>query len=201
MENKLPLPPLAGLPGVSEQLPIDGADGSSTAAMSVRAFARLIGVSHTSVQNAIREGRLVRSVTRTSTTGTPVITDPDLARQEWAGAGAGVAAGSGTAPAGDPGQPKTLTAARLQKAIEQVRALRLANDQRAGKLAPVEEMERRFTTRVVAARTKILGVPSRAKQRLPHLTTTDLAVIDELLREALEDLASELAVQMEAQTA
>ena len=44
--------------------------------------------------------------------------------------------------------------------------------------------------RVVAiSRMKLLGVPSRARSRLPHLTLDDVAVIEELQREALEELS------------
>ena len=171
--------------------------------MSLRAFARKLGVNHTAVVKAVREGRLVRSVTR-KPSGQPMITDVELALKEWAGQVAPAEPSdplTAPPPPSAPAEPKTLTAARLQKAIEQVRALRLANDEKAGKLAPVEDMERRFTTRVVAARTRLLGVPSRAKQRLPHLTTADLAVLDELIREALDELSGSPAEQAEAQSA
>jgi hypothetical protein len=39
-------------------------------------------------------------------------------------------------------------------------------------------------------RTTVLGVPSKVKQRLPHLTLNDLATLEELVRDALEELAN-----------
>ncbi|WP_216903182.1 hypothetical protein [Synechococcus sp. CCY 9618] len=42
---------------------------------------------------------------------------------------------------------------------------------------------------VTISRTRLLGVPSRLRSRLPHLTLDDLAVLEELQREALEELA------------
>jgi phage terminase Nu1 subunit (DNA packaging protein) len=60
-----------------------------------------------------------------------------------------------------------------------------------GRVVRVADVEHRWSLRVVQARTKILGAPSRIKQRLPHLTTRDLQVIDQVLREALEELADD----------
>jgi phage terminase Nu1 subunit (DNA packaging protein) len=54
------------------------------------------------------------------------------------------------------------------------------------------EVKLRWSAHVVAARTKLLGLPSRAKQRLPHLTPADLATLDRLIREALEELGGEV---------
>jgi len=42
---------------------------------------------------------------------------------------------------------------------------------------------------VVGTRTHLLGLPTRAKQRLPHLSNADLGVLDGLVRESLEELA------------
>jgi phage terminase Nu1 subunit (DNA packaging protein) len=36
----------------------------------------------------------------------------------------------------------------------------------------------------------MLGVPSKAKQRIPHLTPDEVAVLLDLIREALQNLAS-----------
>jgi hypothetical protein len=39
-------------------------------------------------------------------------------------------------------------------------------------------------------RTRLLGVPSTAKQRIPHLQVEDVEVLTTLIRDALEDLAA-----------
>ena len=41
---------------------------------------------------------------------------------------------------------------------------------------------------VVTCRTRLLGIPSKAKQQLPHLSLSDLEVLEALVREALEGL-------------
>lgn len=50
--------------------------------MQVRAFARLIGKTHTAVLKACRSGRLKRSVTRDDQ-GRVTDIDPEIGRQEW----------------------------------------------------------------------------------------------------------------------
>lgn len=54
----------------------------------------------------------------------------------------------------------------------------------------VETVEQAWGRAVNMTRTKILGVPSRAKQQIPHLTPDEIELIRELLREALEELAA-----------
>lgn len=54
----------------------------------------------------------------------------------------------------------------------------------------VETVEQAWGRAVNMTRTKILGVPSRAKQQIPHLTPDEIELIRDLLREALEELAA-----------
>ena len=42
---------------------------------------------------------------------------------------------------------------------------------------------------ITRARTKLLGIPTKAKQRIPDLDTDAIGVLDDIVREALEDLA------------
>ena len=39
------------------------------------------------------------------------------------------------------------------------------------------------------ARTKLLGIPAKAKQRIPDLDTNAMSCLDDIVREALEDLS------------
>ena len=41
------------------------------------------------------------------------------------------------------------------------------------------------------ARTKILGIPTKAKQRIPDLDVDAIEVLDAIVRETLEDLAGQ----------
>lgn len=67
---------------------------------------------------------------------------------------------------------------------------KLEYETKAGKLVDAEEFRLKFTEMVVSARTRLLGVPSKAKGRIPHLTVDEIGVLDELIREALEEVAS-----------
>ena len=79
--------------------------------------------------------------------------------------------------------------ARRLESLERGRGLQLVNDKLAGRLVEAAAIERHFATLVVAAKNKIRGVPSRIKQRIPHLTLAELTIIAELLDEALTELA------------
>lgn len=60
---------------------------------------------------------------------------------------------------------------------------------RKGELVPVEEARSAVIDKFSIVRTRIMGVPSRVAQRVPHVTPADVLLIDDLLREALEELA------------
>jgi phage terminase Nu1 subunit (DNA packaging protein) len=76
---------------------------------------------------------------------------------------------------------------RLVHAQAKRAELRVARE--SGELVEVREVELRWSQLIVMARTKMLAIPSRVKQRLPHLSNADLLVLDVLIREALEELA------------
>lgn len=61
----------------------------------------------------------------------------------------------------------------------------------AGLLVNAAERDADEVTRVTFAKTKLLGIPSKAKSALPHLAHGDIAVIDGLIRDALIELADE----------
>ena len=52
-----------------------------------------------------------------------------------------------------------------------------------------EQVAAKWGELVAITRTKIMGVPSKAKQRMPDLSADDAALLEEIVREALEDLA------------
>ena len=58
-------------------------------------------------------------------------------------------------------------------------------------LVPAAEVELRWVEIVTIARTKLLGLPSKAKQRIPDLDKGAMNLLDEIVRETLEDLAFE----------
>lgn len=56
-------------------------------------------------------------------------------------------------------------------------------------LIPAADVEARLVGVFSRCKTKLLGVPSRARQQDPGLTTAQIALVDALIREGLEDLA------------
>lgn len=177
--------------------------------LSLRAYAKRRGCSAMAVSQAVRDGRLKESVVR-APNGDPKISDPFLADREWAvnsdlmkaPAAARIHAQAlaaesaakmeaiGTplpdlAPDGESGDPAT----HLKR--WQAKLAELKYREAARELVPVDEMRREVTDMIARAKVRILTIPSLLRQRLPHLTQTDSAIVDETLREALEELATD----------
>ena len=81
-------------------------------------------------------------------------------------------------------------AARREAALADVAELDAG--ERKGELVSVAEARADVIEMLSVARTKLLGVPARMAQRLPHLAGEVVPVIDGLMREALEELADAL---------
>jgi len=56
-------------------------------------------------------------------------------------------------------------------------------------LVPMTEVQSTWENIVTTARTKLLGVPSKAKQRIPDLDNNAMNHLEDIIREALEELA------------
>jgi phage terminase Nu1 subunit (DNA packaging protein) len=56
-------------------------------------------------------------------------------------------------------------------------------------LVKAEEVELKWVEIVTLARTKIMGIPTKAKQRIPDLDTDAVTMLEDIVRETLEDLA------------
>jgi phage terminase Nu1 subunit (DNA packaging protein) len=69
--------------------------------------------------------------------------------------------------------------------------LELDRKQKEGILVPAADVEAKWLEIVVMARTKIMGIPTKAKQRIPDLDVDAISVLDDIVRETLEDLATE----------
>lgn len=144
--------------------------------LSLRAFARVLGVDEKAVRLGVASGRLTAAVVGRDDRGRPVITDEDKARAEWGRN----ATKTRVATASD--------ASRLL-AVERARGLRLANDLKAGTMVGTDEVERRWARIATELRTTLLSLPARLKGRRPGLTAADVAAVDALIRETLEQLA------------
>lgn len=192
-------------------------ESTTSKPISLLAYAKRRGVSAEAVRKAIDAGRLERSVVVVR--GKPKIADADLADREWAertrppgeqrpsalavAAAAAFAgadeAGSGSGiPADAPDATIDFFEARRRREVELWRQARvkreadeLALEKQKGQLVAVEEARAAVIDRFTVVKTKLLGLPARVKQRLPHVGADDVRVIDSLVREALEDLADD----------
>lgn len=75
----------------------------------------------------------------------------------------------------------------LQEALK-ARLLKMQHDSEAGLLVSINGVKVELAHMIVTVKTRLLGVPTKAKARIPHLTRDDVSEIEELIREALEEL-------------
>ncbi len=83
------------------------------------------------------------------------------------------------------------TESQARKMFEQANLLELERKQKEGLLLPMDQVQKAWDTSVTIAKTKLLAVPTRMRQRIPHLTLEEIAIAEELIRESLEELASD----------
>jgi phage terminase Nu1 subunit (DNA packaging protein) len=69
--------------------------------------------------------------------------------------------------------------------------LELDRQQKEGKLVPAVDVEAKWVEIITMARNKMLGIPSKAKQRIPELDANAMSCLEDIVRESLEDLAEE----------
>jgi hypothetical protein len=173
--------------------------------MSLRAFAARLGTSHVAIGRALRSGRITRGVVDGK------IVDPTLAEEDWrtnldrTRAPGYVRERVEQPPVRDPsrgGRPPrqppgeeddedtpSLSEASAREKHWKAQMAELRYREAAGELVPAAEVHGKVEKVFRACATRLLAVPSRARQALPHLTLADLAEIERLQREALDELA------------
>lgn len=159
--------------------------------ISVRAYARHRGCTHQAVRKAIDDGRLEGSVVRVR--GQAKIADVELADREWT---ANTRAADPAPPPGEEDDKIPFNEARRRREVELWRQARIKSEadelelaERKGELVSTADARAQVVERYTVVKTRLLGLPARVKQRLPHVAADDVRVIDDLVREALEDLA------------
>jgi phage terminase Nu1 subunit (DNA packaging protein) len=90
-----------------------------------------------------------------------------------------------------PGTPTGRRTAREELYRAQADKARFDLDLKQGEYIELAKVEAARTAEVIRARTIFEGFPSRAKIRLPHLTTHDLTELGALVREVLAELAGD----------
>jgi phage terminase Nu1 subunit (DNA packaging protein) len=158
--------------------------------MSMRQYAKHRGCDLKAVQKALAAGRISKAGTKIDSEAADAAweanTEPMTGHRDYAQ----------SEKQGENGHPKPNGSA--QKYIEsragreELRRQReqLEFDELAGRLVPIEEFESRLSGVISTSRTKVLSLPSKIKSHLPHLTMRDVATIDKLVRETLEELAN-----------
>lgn len=182
-------------------------------ALSVRAFAKVLGVSHVAVLKAIERGRLRHSV-RVNPLGKTEIHDVLMARQEWesnAGKVPKSAPSVTPAPAApmvvtppvttvttpawqpppgrrdEPIEADSLSEAQRLAALELARQRRLANQLKEEQLLPAAAVNKLRFEAERTLRENMLNIPARISGQLAAETDTARVYImlDEAIREAL----------------
>jgi len=169
--------------------------------------ARALGVSKQSVYRAVKEGRL----TSKECADGQIRVNSETMYEEWRGKSQ-PRIGVGPKPPGDavsrPGlrSREERMSPRITKTNEAIpdydesrartehlkaELLELERKQKEGLLVPAADVEAKWVEIVVLARTKIMGIPTKAKQRIPDLDVDAISVLDAIVRETLEDLAGE----------
>lgn len=163
--------------------------------MSLTAYAKSRGLAPMSVSRAVKKGRLPKSAIIGPDGTCMGIRDPELADRELAtnsdytrapgeaGRRAAVLAGG----AGDDAPTLMAASARAKLAQAQLAETKLA--QIKAELVPAAKVKEQLEQVFRTCRTKLLGVPSRAVTVL-GLTSVQTGQLEELIREALEDLAN-----------
>jgi hypothetical protein len=90
-------------------------------------------------------------------------------------------------------EPEELPAyndSRARSEYEKANLLELDRKTKEGLLLRREDVELAWGSAVNITRTRLLGVPSTAKQRIPHLEVEEVELLTTLIREALDELAA-----------
>lgn len=168
--------------------------------LSQRQYARHRSCARSTIQSAIASGRLSESLTEDAKGVIKI--DPVLGDIEWL---------AKTRPSADR-NAKNLKAqrklpidkidyneARRRTQIEVLKQAKQASEMNERRLSKErgdtiskDEAMADVVDAYTRVRTKLLGVPKRCKQRIPHLTVAEVGIIMALQRESLEELADGL---------
>lgn len=80
--------------------------------------------------------------------------------------------------------------ARAAREVFQAKLAKLEYEERTGKLIDADQAKVAWFKHITAAKTRILGIPAACKSRYADLPLAAVAIIDQVCREALEDLAN-----------
>ena len=79
---------------------------------------------------------------------------------------------------------------RARSEYEKANLLELDRKTKEGLLLPAGQVEKVWDTAVTTAKVKLLAVPTRLRQRIPHLSLEEIAIAEALIRECMEELVT-----------
>jgi phage terminase Nu1 subunit (DNA packaging protein) len=160
--------------------------------MGIREYARhrkslgLAGGTHRAIQVAIESGRLSKSLTPDRKR----IASAARADREWeATTKVDYIPLTGPTAAGTP--PPDLQESRARREAAEASLAEIELSEKRRELVLAKDVESKLVNVFAHCKTKLLGVSARAAQRDPAFTGPQVQLIESLIREALEDLASE----------
>lgn len=86
------------------------------------------------------------------------------------------------------GSDATYSKARALKEHYLAKQAEIEYQKAAGELVAVSDVKKEWHAIASVVRTKILGIPSKAKQRIPDLSRDQFIILEKITRDALEDL-------------
>ncbi|MGE3343319.1 MAG: hypothetical protein AB7L71_07770 [Vicinamibacterales bacterium] len=154
--------------------------------LSLREFARVLGVSDTAIRKAIASGRIRRGVGDFG--GRPAIIDQVSAAEDWqAGRRQKALPIDVAAPFSSRAASAGMADVNREIAIEKLRKMRLDSDAREAKLLPVDAVERAQRATLAAVRGQLLAVPRRCV--LAGLPPEHELLVRRAIVDALRELA------------
>lgn len=83
----------------------------------------------------------------------------------------------------------SITQSNAITAAYKARIMKLEYEEKAGKLVNAEQIKLRMFSMIKTAQTKLRGVPTKAKSSIPTLTVRDIEILENLIDDALQELA------------
>lgn len=166
--------------------------------LSLREYGAHLNVSATAVFRAIKKERLKRCLVYDAK-GKPKIGDVAIADAEWAAnTDLSKAPGSVKERAAPGGSPRRVKASALAEASTREKEARaklaeLEYLRKSGTQIEIEPVLAAVMQHITIARNRLMGLSSGVRQRHPEASAAMLATIDELIRQALEELAASVA--------
>lgn len=145
------------------------------------------------ITRAVKRGRLRETVVRDEKGRPCGISDFAAADLEWdansdyTDAAHRLEAAPVTVPPEGSKSPTTLAEASVEEKKWRAKLAELKYREAIGELIPVKDAEKRIADLVTAFKTRLLGLPSRAKQADPSLSVVQIGLVENLVREALEE--------------